>query len=116
MSDIIDRIAFGRGAYIVFVTGVVVALAFADLPVPIFLAFSATVIGIGILAEAASRLASKKLIEMSAPAASMTTQPASVTTAAPVAVLHFKFAQVQAEPEFAQIQDWFTNTAIGSFA
>src|SRR6516225_7354378 len=63
----LEEIAFGRGAYLVFLASVVIALAFADLPLSIFLSFLAAIIAIGAVAEALSRFLSKRLSALSMP-------------------------------------------------
>lgn len=110
MNSRFDQIAFSGSAYLLFVVCIVTALAFADFPTPVFLAFLAMVVVIGLAAEGLSRLASKKLVEMSGPAE--TEGPAQVDQW----VIAFTRVQIGTEPDFVRTSDWFNETAIGSFA
>jgi hypothetical protein len=110
MNSRFDQIAFGGSAYLLFVVCIVTALAFADFPTPVFLAFLAMVVVTGLAAEGLSRLASKKLIEMSAPAE--TEASAQVDKW----VVAFTRVEIEVEPDFVRTSDWFDKTAIGSFA
>ena len=109
MNSRFDRIAFGGSAYLLFVVVIVTALAFAGFPTPVFLAFLAMVVVTGLAAEGLSRLASQKLIDMSA--------PAEVEAPDQVGQLVIAFTvEIEAEPDFDQTSTWFAKTAIGSFA
>ena len=116
MNINLGRIAFGRGAYLLFLVSVIIALAFADLPLPVFLAFVSAILAVSLVAEALSKLASLKLEPkpISAPVAPF--GQFEYGTSAPVAALLLAFGQTQKEPEFSQTQVWFTKTSVGTFA
>jgi hypothetical protein len=109
----LKQIAFEKVVYLFFLVSVVTALALSDLPLPIFLAFVAVIVTIGVIAELLSRFASRKLSEMSTSVA----PPATFYDAgAPLTALLLAFGQVEEESEFERTESWFARTAIGTFA
>jgi hypothetical protein len=122
----LDDIAFGRGAYLLFLVGIIMALSFSDLPTPIFLTFLGVIVAVGLVAETLSWLASRKLRASSlqaAPYGAFEPVPALAFASfeengdASVTKLLVTFGLApNEEPEFAQIQNWFAKTSVGSFA
>jgi hypothetical protein len=110
----LEQKVFGRQAYVLFLVCIVIALAFSGLPTAIFFGFVAAVVLIGAIAEILSRLASRKLAAISTPV--VAPGVLEYDRVAPMTTLLVAFSQVQKEPEFARTEDWFVETAVGSFA
>ena len=116
----LDDIAFGRGAYLLFLVGIIMALGFSDLPTPVFLTFLGVIVAVGLVAEMLSWLASRKLAASSpladfGPYEPVTTFVFAIEEKTSVGLLK-TFGLSQDEPEFSRTQEWFAKTSVGSFA